>query len=78
VTPLDPAAPDDLPERLAGLSEIEACHSVAGSENYILKVRVATPGALEGLLARIRAAANVSTRTTIVLSTPYEARALPT
>lgn len=78
VTPLDPSAPDDLPERLAGVPEIEACHSVAGSENYILKVRVATPGVLEGLLARIRAAANVSTRTTIVLSTPYEARPLPT
>jgi Lrp/AsnC family leucine-responsive transcriptional regulator len=31
---------------------------------------------LETLLARIRAAANVSTRTTIVLSTPYEQRAL--
>ncbi|HET9657675.1 MAG TPA: Lrp/AsnC family transcriptional regulator [Kineosporiaceae bacterium] len=77
VTPLDPAAPDDVPDRLAGIAEIEACHSVAGEENYILKVRVSTPGALEGLLARIRAAANVATRTTIVLSTPFEARALP-
>jgi Lrp/AsnC family leucine-responsive transcriptional regulator len=47
---------------------------VAGDESYILKVRVATPGDLEDLLARIRAAANVSTRTTIVLSTPYENR----
>jgi Lrp/AsnC family leucine-responsive transcriptional regulator len=37
-------------------------------------VRVATPGDLELLLARIRAAAGVSTRTTIVLSTPYEGR----
>jgi Lrp/AsnC family leucine-responsive transcriptional regulator len=78
VTPLDPAAPDDLPDRLAHLPEIEACHSVAGSENYILKVRVATPGALEGLLARLRSVASVSTRTTIVLSTPFEARSLPT
>ena len=77
VTPLDPSAPDDVPDRLAELPEIEACHSVAGDENYILKVRVATPGALEGLLARIRGAAAVSTRTTIVLSTPYEARPLP-
>ena len=77
VTPLDPAAPDDVPERLADVAEIEACHSVAGEENYILKVRVSTPGALEALLARIRAAANVSTRTTIVLSTPFEARSLP-
>jgi Lrp/AsnC family leucine-responsive transcriptional regulator len=47
---------------------------VAGKESYILKVRVATPSALEDLLARVRAAANVSTRTTVVLSTPYEAR----
>jgi Lrp/AsnC family leucine-responsive transcriptional regulator len=77
VTPLDQAAPDDVPERLAELPEIEACHSVAGDENYLLKVRVATPGALEQLLARIRAAASVSTRTTVVLSTPYEARPLP-
>ena len=32
------------------------------------------PHALEDLLARIRSGANVSTRTTIVLSTPYENR----
>lgn len=74
VTPLDPSAPDDAPERLADLPEIEACHSVAGEESYILKVRVATPSALEDLLARVRSAANVSTRTTVVLSTPYENR----
>ena len=47
---------------------------MAGEESYILKVRVAYPGELETLLARIRAEAGVSTRTTIVLSTPYEAR----
>jgi Lrp/AsnC family leucine-responsive transcriptional regulator len=75
ITPLDPAQPDDAPEALAGLSEIEACHSVAGDENYILKVRVASPSALEDLLQQIRTAANVSTRTTVVLSTPYEGRA---
>jgi Lrp/AsnC family leucine-responsive transcriptional regulator len=74
IKPFDPAAPDDAPERLAHLAAIEACHSVAGEENYILKVRVAEPAALEDLLQQIRAAANVSTRTTIVLSTPYEGR----
>lgn len=74
VKPFDPSAPDDTPERLSGLPEIEACHSVAGDENYILKVRVGAPGDLEDLLARIRSAAGVSTRTTVVLSTPYEAR----
>ncbi|HUJ06259.1 MAG TPA: Lrp/AsnC family transcriptional regulator [Streptosporangiaceae bacterium] len=74
IKPFDPAAPDDAPERLAHLKAIEACHSVAGDENYILKVRVASPSALEELLQEIRAAANVSTRTTIVLSTPFEGR----
>jgi Lrp/AsnC family leucine-responsive transcriptional regulator len=74
IKPIDPAAPDDAPEKLAHLREIEACHSVAGDESYILKVRVASPFALEEQLQQIRAAANVSTRTTVVLSTPYEGR----
>jgi Lrp/AsnC family leucine-responsive transcriptional regulator len=74
IKPIDPSAPDDAPERLRHLAAIEACHSVAGEESYILKVRVTTPSALETLLQEIRAAANVSTRTTIVLSTPYEDR----
>jgi Lrp/AsnC family leucine-responsive transcriptional regulator len=76
IKPFDPAAADDAPQRLAHLTAIEACHSVAGDENYILKVRVASPAALEDLLQEIRAAASVSTRTTIVLSTPYENRPL--
>jgi len=78
IKPIDPSAPDDAPERLAHLDAIEACHSVAGEESYILKVRVAGPGRLEVLLQEIRAAANVSTRTTVVLSTPYENRPPPT
>ena len=57
-----------------GIREIESCWSVAGEESYILKIRVPTPRDLEDLLARIRGAASVSTRTTIVLSTPYENR----
>lgn len=76
IRPIDPSAPDDAPERLRGLAQIEACHSVAGEESYLLKVRVRTPTDLESLLARIRAEANVTTRTTIVLSTPYEQRPL--
>jgi Lrp/AsnC family leucine-responsive transcriptional regulator len=74
VKPIDPAAPDDVPDRLKDLVEVEDCYSVAGDENYILKVRVGTPGELESLLGRIRTAAEVSTRTTVVLSTPFEAR----
>ena len=74
IRPIDPSQPDDSPERLSDIAEIESCWSVAGEESYILKVRVPTPLALEDLLARVRAAANVATRTTIVLSTPYENR----
>src|SRR3954465_1862710 len=74
IKPIDPSAADDAPDRLAGLDAIEACHSVAGEESYILKVRVGSPAALETLLQEIRAAANVSTRPTVVLSTPYEGR----
>ncbi len=76
IRPIDPSQPDDSPERLRSITEIESCWSVAGDESYILKVRVSTPADLEDLLARVRAAANVSTRTTIVLSTPYENRAV--
>ena len=77
IQPIDPAAPDDAPERLRQLHAIEACHSVAGTESYILQVRVAGPAELEQLLQEIRAAAAVSTRTTVVLSTPWEARTPP-
>jgi Lrp/AsnC family transcriptional regulator, leucine-responsive regulatory protein len=74
IRPVDPGQPDDSPVRLRDIGEIESCWSVAGEESYLLKVRVNTPVHLEDLLARIRAAANVATRTTIVLSTPYENR----
>jgi Lrp/AsnC family leucine-responsive transcriptional regulator len=75
IRPIDPSQIDESPGLLAHISEIEACHSVAGEESYMLKVRVSEPADLEELLTRIRIAANVSTRTMIVLSTPYEARA---
>ena len=74
IKPIDPAAPDDAPHRLEHVAAIEACHSVAGDESYVLKARVSNPAELEHLLAEIRAAANVSTRTSVVLSTPYENR----
>ena len=74
ITPLDPGQPDNAPELLEHLTEIEACHSIAGDASYMLFVRVASPRALEQLVADIRAAANVSTRTTVVLQTYYENR----
>lgn len=74
VSAFDPSSLDDVPALLSDITEVEACHSVAGAESYLLKVRVTSPSALEDLLARIRGVANVGTRTTVVLSTPYESR----
>jgi len=74
LTPLDQASPDDVPDRLRDLDEVEAIHAVAGEANYMIKVRVDTPSTLENLLTTIRRKADVSTRTTVVLSTPYEDR----
>jgi Lrp/AsnC family transcriptional regulator, leucine-responsive regulatory protein len=74
LTPLDPAAPDDIPQRLSDIQEIEGCWSVAGEESYIVKVHVSEPADLEALLAKIRQVANVSTQTTVVLSTAFENR----
>jgi Lrp/AsnC family leucine-responsive transcriptional regulator len=77
ITPLDPALEYDIPERLAALTEIESCHSVAGEDSFVLFVRVASPTALEELIREIRRRASVSTRTTVVLQTFFERRAHP-
>ncbi len=77
-TPLDPSQPDDLPERVRGFPEVEDCFSVAGEANYILKVRVRTTTHLEELIRRLRERGGVQTRTTIVLSIPFEDRPLAT
>ena len=74
VMPLDPKQPDDLPHRVEEFAEVEDCHSVAGDENYILKVRTRTTADLEDFLRRLREKAGVQTRTTVVLSTPFERR----
>ncbi|NYE21391.1 Lrp/AsnC family transcriptional regulator [Microbacterium immunditiarum] len=77
ITPLDPGQPDNAPELLGHLPEIEACHSIAGDASYILFVRVATPRHLEALIREIRQAASVNTRTTVVLQTFFENRPIP-
>jgi Lrp/AsnC family leucine-responsive transcriptional regulator len=77
-TPLDPSQPDDLPERVGEFPEVEDCYSVAGEANYILKVRVRTTVHLEELIRRLREKGGVQTRTTVVLSIPFEDRPLAT
>lgn len=71
---IDPATEDAAVDKLAGVPAIESCYCVAGDEAYVLKVRVGSPQALQSLLMEIRALAGVSTRTTVVLSTPFEDR----
>jgi Lrp/AsnC family leucine-responsive transcriptional regulator len=77
VTPLDPQQPDDLPDRLADVPEVEDCLSVAGEANYVLKVRTRSTRDLEELIRRLREKAGVQTRTTIALSIPFEGRPVP-
>jgi Lrp/AsnC family leucine-responsive transcriptional regulator len=74
VTPLDPTQPDDLPDRVRDFPEVADCLSVAGEANYVLKVRVRTTGHLEELIRRLREKGEVQTRTTVVLSIPFEGR----
>lgn len=74
ITPLDPSQPDDAPARLEHIAEIESCQSVAGEESYILTVHVESARALEALLQRIRTAASVHTRSTVILQTFYSGR----
>ena len=74
ITPIDPSQPDDAPARLEHIEAIESCHSVAGEESYVLLVRVRSARALEDLLQQIRTAANVRTRSTIILQTFYDGR----
>lgn len=53
--------------------DVLECHTVAGEDCFILKVRAASPGDLEKLIERIRCNAQVSrTTTSIVLSTLKE------
>lgn len=74
VRPLDPRAPDDIPERLAAVAEIESCWAIAGEFNYMLLVRTRSTPELERLLQRLRELAEVHSMTTIVLSTAFDAR----
>lgn len=77
VSVIESDAVDDtgLEAGLREIPEVEDCWRVAGSEGYVLKVRVTDIPALEAAidaLNRIRGVAR--TRTTVVLSTKWEGR----
>ena len=71
---LRPSSPADVPTRVAEFDLVEACYSVAGDNSYVLLVRAPSTTDLEDLLDALRAKLEVITRSTIVLSTPYERR----
>jgi Lrp/AsnC family leucine-responsive transcriptional regulator len=71
----DTSDQDAVTAALSRLDEIEDCWFVAGDESFLVKVRVPDVEALEGTLSRLRRIRGVSrTRTTVVLSTKWEAR----
>ena len=71
---LQPASPQEVPALVAELELVEACYSVAGDNSYVLVVRAPSTAELEDLLEALRAKLQVITRSTIVLSTPFERR----
>ncbi|MEA2453709.1 MAG: Lrp/AsnC family transcriptional regulator, leucine-responsive regulatory protein [Actinomycetota bacterium] len=71
---LTPASPTDIPAKIAEFSLVQSCYSVAGDNSYALFVRAPSTNALEELLDGLRAKLEVTTRATIVLSTPFEGR----
>lgn len=71
---LQPSSPTDIPARIAELPLVESCYSVAGDNSYVLVIRAPSTQALEELLDALRAKLEVTTRSTIVLSRPFERR----
>lgn len=68
------SSPADIPARVAEFALVESCYSVAGDNSYVLIVRAPQTKDLEELLDALRAKLDVITRSTIVLSTPFERR----
>lgn len=73
---LRPSSPTDIPSKIAEFPQVESCYSVAGDNSYALMVKAPTTRDLEDLLDGLRAKLEVVTRSTIVLSTPFERRAM--
>lgn len=73
---LRPSSPTDIPTKVAEFPQVESCYSVAGDNSYALMVRAASTRDLEELLDGLRAKLEVVTRSTIVLSTPFERRTM--
>ncbi|MFN2448590.1 MAG: Lrp/AsnC family transcriptional regulator [Candidatus Baltobacteraceae bacterium] len=64
---------DTFTQALAQLPEVLEVHSVAGEEAFVLKVMTRSTAHLDELLSRLKCVPGMArTKTTIVLSTPFE------
>ena len=64
---------DAFHRAVAALPEVCEAHSVAGEESFVLKVITRSTGHLDDFLSRLKAVPGIArTKTTIVLSTPFE------
>lgn len=71
---LSPNSPAHIPDLIGEFGFVESCYSVAGDNSYTLVVRAPSTRDLEELVDALRGKLEVTTRTTIVLSTPFEHR----
>ena len=71
---LSPASPPNIPALVSEFELVQSCYSVAGDNSYALVIRAPSTRDLESLLDGLRAKLEVTTRATIVLSTPFEHR----
>jgi Lrp/AsnC family transcriptional regulator, leucine-responsive regulatory protein len=68
----------ELGQALLPIVEVEECHSVAGEDSVLIKVRTSSPAALENLLERIKNIPGVErTLTSVVLVTFFERGTAP-
>jgi Lrp/AsnC family leucine-responsive transcriptional regulator len=70
---LDDVTSEEVAERLTAYREVEECHSIAGEDCILAKVRTMDTAALTRLLVEMKKIPGVQrTLTTIVLSTHFE------
>jgi Lrp/AsnC family leucine-responsive transcriptional regulator len=63
---------------VASLSEVTELHSVAGEESFVIKVLTRSTSHLDQFLSRLKAVPGIArTKTTVVLSSPFERNAIP-
>jgi len=69
---------DDFHGAVAALPEVSEVHSVAGEESFVLKVVTRSTAHLDDFLSRLKSVPGIArTKTTIVLSTPFERDGIP-